>query len=146
MPVHAARVPHDPEVDALLDDHAPHVAAAARRVRAAVRRAHPDLTERVRPGWHSINYHDRAAGFVSAIFPMTDHVQLVFERGVLLPDPAGLLTGSGRQVRSLEYRHADEVDDRVVQEFLDHAVEIGAARRATVGTGSISDVGCRCTG
>lgn len=130
MPVHAARVPHDPDVDALLDDHAPPVAATARRIRAAVRRGHPDLTERVRLGWHSINYRDPAAGFVCAIFPTADSVQLVFERGVLLPDPGGLLTGSGRQVRSLAYRDADEVDDDVVQEFLDHAVEIGAALRA----------------
>ena len=65
-----------------------------------------------------------------AVFPMADRVHLVFERGVLLPDPAGLLRGSGRQVRSLEYTDGSRVDDDVVQEFLDHAVEIGAGLRA----------------
>ncbi|MGY2127950.1 hypothetical protein [Blastococcus sp. SYSU DS0617] len=44
--------------------------------------------------------------------------------------PRGLLSGSGRQVRSLGYRDAGEVDPAVVQEFLDHAVQIGAGRRA----------------
>ena len=128
--MHAPPVPHDPEVDALLAEHTPDVAATARRVRAAVLQGRPELTERVRRGWHSINYRDPAAGFVCEIFPMADRVQLVFERGVLLPDPAGLLSGSGRQVRALEYADAGRVDDSVVQEFLDHAVEIGAGLRA----------------
>jgi hypothetical protein len=118
------------EVEALLAEHDAVVAATARRVRAAVLGGRPDLGERVRRGWHSINYRDPAAGFVCAIFPMADRVQLVFERGVLLPDPAGLLSGSGRQVRALEYADAGRVDDGVVQEFLDHAVEIGAGLRA----------------
>lgn len=129
--MHAAPVPHDPEVDALLAEHTPEVAAAARRVRAAVLHGGPHLTERVRYGWHSVNYRDQAAGFVCAIFPSADRVELVFERGVLLPDPRGLLGGSGRRVRSLVYRDASEVDDAVVQEFLDHAVEIGAGLRAS---------------
>ncbi|MDT0274507.1 DUF1801 domain-containing protein [Blastococcus goldschmidtiae] len=122
-------MPQDPEVDALLAEHTPDVAAAARRLRAAVLRGLPDLAERVRHGWHSINYRDPAAGFVCAIFPMADRVRLVFERGVLLPDPAGLLAGSGRQVRSLEFADASGVDDGLVQEFLDHAVAIGAGLR-----------------
>lgn len=126
-------MPDDPEVPvqvgALLAQHSAAVAATARRVRGAVLRGHPDLVERVRHGWHSINYRDPAAGFVCAIFPMADRVQLVFEHGVLLPDPAGLLTGSGRQVRALAYTGGSHVDAAVVQEFVDHAVEIGAGLR-----------------
>lgn len=122
-------MPTDPAVDVLLAEHDDTVAATARRVRAAVLAGRPELTERVRYGWHSINYRDPAAGFVCAIFPGADRVQLVFERGVLLPDPARLLTGDGRQVRALEYRDPDAVDPAVVGEFLDHAVEIGAGLR-----------------
>jgi hypothetical protein len=127
--VQAGRVPEDAEVESLLADHGEAVAAAARQVRAAVLAARPDLGERVRHGWHSINYRDPAAGFVCAIFPMADRVQLVFEHGVLLPDPGGLLTGSGTHVRALEYADADLVDAAVVAEFVDHAVEIGAGLR-----------------
>lgn len=85
--------------------------------------------EAVRHGWHSINYRDPLAGFGCAIFPLADLVQLVVERGVLLHDPAGLLTGSGRQVRALEYTAVSQVDAAVVQEFVDDAVEIGAGLR-----------------
>lgn len=70
-----------------------------------------ELTEGARHGRHSINYRDPAAGFVCAILPMADRVHLVFERGVL-------------------YTDGSRVDDDVVQEFLDHAVQIGAGLRA----------------
>jgi hypothetical protein len=120
----------DDEVEALLADHRDAVADTGRRLRAAIRGAHPQLIERVRRGWHSINYRDPAAGFVCAIFPTADDVQLVFERGAALPDPHGLLTGSGKQVRMLVFGTADDVDEDVVGRYLDLAVELGAALRA----------------
>ena len=59
------------------------------------------------------------------MFPLADRVQLVFERGALLPDPDGLLTGSGRQVRALEFTDEADVDPETVLEFLDHALDVG---------------------
>jgi hypothetical protein len=123
-------VSSETEVEALLADHPDDVARAARRVRAVLREGHTGLVEKVRVGWHSINYHDPAAGFVCALFPTADRVQLVFERGASLPDPHRLLTGTGRQVRALEYSTEADVDPAVVLEYLDLAVELGAALRA----------------
>jgi hypothetical protein len=120
----------DPDVEALLADHADVVAETAQRLRGALLGARPDLDERVRTGWHSINYRDPDAGFVCAIFPMADSVQLVFERGAQLPDPDGLLTGTGKQVRMLVFRSAAEIDEDVVGRYLDLAVDLGAALRA----------------
>ena len=119
----------DPDVADLLADHSARVAAVARRVRAAVLHAQPQLEERVRRGWHSINYRDPDAGFVCAIFPEADRVQLVFERGVELPDPEGLLTGSGKRVRTLLFASDADVDADVVARYVDLAVEWGAAVR-----------------
>jgi hypothetical protein len=96
---------------------------------AAVVTAQPQLVEAVRRGWHSLNYHDPAAGFVCAMFPVADAVQLVFERGAELPDPDGLLTGRGKQVRMLVFPAGAEVDADVVARYLDLAVEYGGARR-----------------
>jgi hypothetical protein len=92
--------------------------------------AQPQLQERARPGWHSLNYRDPAAGFVCALFPTADRVQLVFERGAELPDPERLLTGSGRRVRVLAFESAGDVDADVVTRFLDLAVDLGTALRA----------------
>jgi len=119
----------DEEVERLLADVPDEVARTARRVRAVLRSGSPDLAEAVRSGWRSINYRDPAAGFVCAVFPQADRVQLVFEHGARLPDPHGLLTGTGRQVRALEFTDESDVDPEVVLEYLDLAVELGAGLR-----------------
>jgi hypothetical protein len=123
-------VPRDPEADDLLAEHTDAVAATAQRVRAVLLDAHPQLEERVRRGWHSINYRDPAAGFVCAVFPGADRVQLVFEHGARLPDPEGRLSGTGRQVRTLDLAGPEDVDADVVTGFLDLAVELGVGLRS----------------
>src|SRR5687767_2884333 len=110
------------EVETLLADHTDAVAGIARLLRRTLLDGHPPLVERVRTGWHSINYHDPAAGFVCAVFPFADRVQLIFERGTQLPDPDHRLSGSGRRVRALEFAAEADVDPEVVLEFLDHAL------------------------
>ena len=118
------------ELDALLAEHPEAVAGVALRLREVLLTGRPDLAERVRPGWHSVNFHDPVAGFVCALFPLADRVQLVFERGALLPDPHHRLGGTGRQVRTLEFAAEEDVDAEVILEFLDLAVDIGARARS----------------
>jgi hypothetical protein len=119
----------DDEVEALLADHPDAAADTARRLREVVLRAHPQLIERVQRGWHTINYRDPAAGFVAAIQPTAHGVQLVLVRGALLPDPEGLLSGSGKQARTLVFATAADVDEDVVTRFLDLTVDLAAALR-----------------
>ena len=122
-------VPRDPAVERLLADHPDAVVATAQALRDVLLGARPELTERARTGWHSVNYTHPDAGFVCALFPTADRVDVVFERGTLLPDPDGRLTGTTRQVRTLPVP-AGRVDARTVVEFLDAAVDVGAALRA----------------
>jgi hypothetical protein len=121
--------PPDATVEGLLDEHSPAVVGTAQRLRSILRAAQPDLEERARAGWHSINYRHPVAGFVCALFPTADGVQLVFEHGARLPDPEGLLSGTGSQVRALRFSQPTDVDDDVVVRFLDLAVDLGAALR-----------------
>ncbi len=121
------------ELDELLADHPESVAEVLLRLRAVLLEGQPSLVERVRPGWHSLNFHDPVAGFVCALFPTADRVDLVFERGVLLPDPDGRLTGTGRQVRVLPFGAEADVDAALVTEFLDLAVDVGVGLRARRG-------------
>jgi hypothetical protein len=125
-----AAVSRDPAVEQLLADHSDAVVALAQRLRAVVLDAHPQFVEGARPGWHSVNYRDPAAGFVCALFPRADDVQLVFEHGARLPDPEGRLSGTGRQVRILEFPVGAPLDEQLVVHLLDLAVELGAALRA----------------
>jgi hypothetical protein len=85
------------------------VRAAATALRKLVRAADPALDEAGYPGWRCIAYRHPAAGYVCAIFPTPDAARLLFEHGVRLPDPLGLLEGAGRQTRYLEFRDASEV-------------------------------------
>ncbi len=123
-------MPGDQAVEDLLANHCDAVIALARQLRAVILGAHPRFAERARPGWHSINYRDPAAGFVCALFPRADRVQLVFEHGARLPDPQGRLSGTGRQVRSLEVPVGTAVEPDVVGHYLDLAVELGEILRA----------------
>lgn len=122
-------MPRDPAVDDLLAEHPDPVLRAAQRLRDVLLEAQPELVERARRGWHSVNYTHPAAGFVCALFPTADRVDLVFERGVLLPDPDRRLTGTGRQVRVLPVLPDQGVDAAVVAELVDLAVEVGAGLR-----------------
>ena len=123
-------MPRDDDAEDLLSGHPETVTATAQRLREVLLAAHPQLEERVRRGWHSINYRDPVAGFVCALFPTADRVQLVVEHGARLPDPERRLSGTGRQVRALDLTAPDQVDAEVVGTFLDHAVELGAALHA----------------
>jgi hypothetical protein len=93
--------------DFLAERHAD-VLELALWVRAVVVAAEPDLTERVYRGWDGIGFRHPEAGYVCAIFPQPDHVRLLFEHGVRLTDPDGLLEGAGTQTRHVTIRSADE--------------------------------------
>ncbi len=119
----------NPELDALLADHPDTVVDTVLRLREVLLTGQPSLVERVRTGWHSVNFHDPVAGCVCAIFPLAGRVQLVFERGALLPDPQHRLGGTGRLVRTLEFTAPEDVYAEMVLEFLDLALDIGARSR-----------------
>ncbi|MGY1601448.1 hypothetical protein [Geodermatophilus sp. SYSU D00815] len=118
-----------PEVQRLLDEHTDDVARTALELRQVLLEGRPDLVERVRHGWHSLNYRHPSAGYVAGLFPLADRVRLVLERGAELPDPQGRLRGAGlRTVRYLEFGPGDGVDGEVVLELVDLAVGLGPRR------------------
>lgn len=82
--------------------HAPPIRDLAEQLRSIILSAVPDATEKAYPGWHAVGYTHPRAGYFCAIFPHETIVRLALEWGVLLPDPSGLLTGSGSQVRYVE--------------------------------------------
>lgn len=116
----------DAEIDGLLSRAEPAVAAMAADVIASVRRLRPDLEPKVRLGWGSVNFRHPRAGFVCAVFPMADHVSLVFEHGRQLGDPEGLLRGEGKQVRFLPFRPGDTVPEQALGLLLAEAIALRA--------------------
>jgi hypothetical protein len=114
---------------ALFAEHTPQVAAAAAWLRQVVLDALPDAREVVYPGWHGLGYHHPEAGYLCAVFPRADDVLLGFERGVLLDDPHGLLSGEGRTVRYVRVElPGDPPAERLVA-LIDGAVLAGTPGR-----------------
>jgi hypothetical protein len=91
-------------------------------VRAAVLAADPDLVERVYRGWQGVGFRHPEAGYVCAVFPRGDRVDLLFEHGVGLPDPDSALTGSGTQTRSLPLTAVGPRERELISAFVQQAV------------------------
>jgi hypothetical protein len=68
-------------------------------------------------------YHD----LVFVISPHRDHANLGFVRGVDLPDPGGLLEGSGKHHRHVKARSVKELQKRELLELINTGLH--AARR-----------------
>jgi hypothetical protein len=106
----------------ILAEHTPQVRDVAERLRALIRMTVPEAMEVAYPGWHGIGYHHPETGYVFAIFPEADRVRLGFEHGVDLPDPQGLLTGSGKRVRYVEIPAGKRPTVRAIRQLLLAAV------------------------
>jgi hypothetical protein len=67
--------------------------------------------------------NDRAGQAVLSLAVMPRWVTLCFLRGVGLPDPHGLLNGSGNQVRHLRLHSPEAFDDPRVQALITAALD-----------------------
>lgn len=115
----SAGTPGKPDdVAALLADFAPEVAALARRLRARLLEHVPDLEERVYRGWRGLGYHARGAGYLCALFPLDGYVDVAFEHGADLEDPAGLFYRGGTQVRFARFDPDGLDEPRRIEELL----------------------------
>ena len=116
-------------VEAFLEDVLPPMREIAERLRAIVRRATPEATERVRIGWRLLAYDlpiKRNGAFFAWVFPERKHVHLGFPKGVLMDDPRGVLDGAGqtKYARWLTFVPGDEIDEELLTELLLEAARV----------------------
>ena len=100
------------------------IADMASRLALTLLSVRPDLEAKARLGWGSVNYRHPRAGFVCAIFPMEDHVSLVFEHGRQLSSP--LLEGDGKQVRFIRFAPDAEIPEDELAILLAEAIALKA--------------------
>jgi hypothetical protein len=100
------------------------IGAFASRLALTLLNLRPDLEAKARLGWGSVNYRHPVAGFVCAIFPMEDHVSLVFEHGRQLSSP--LLEGDGKQVRYIRFVPGDDIPEDDIAILLAEAIALKA--------------------
>jgi hypothetical protein len=97
-----------------------------RAVRAAVRRRLPTANELV---WDNYNFFvigysptERPSDSILSIAARSNGVGLCFIQGASLPDPKGLLLGSGRQTRFIRVDSASQLSNPDVEKLLRAAV------------------------
>lgn len=110
--------------DVLMDVEEP-LAAIVLRLRQIILAVDPDTTEQPRPGDRALSYgvgpKKMKEGYVY-IAPQRGYVNLGFYRGTSLPDPAGLLEGTGKGLRHVKIRRLEEVERPEVRELIVAAV------------------------
>jgi len=102
----------------LIASHVPAIRDLIEALRRLIATAVPEASEQAYSGWHSINYRHPTRGYFCGIFPREEYVDLVFEFGVLLPDPDGLLQGEGKQVRFVRFTSEADIRPKPLQKLL----------------------------
>jgi hypothetical protein len=119
----------DIPVEAFLEAYPPPMIEIAERLRAIVRAASPEASERIRLGWRLLAYDlpiKRTGAFFAWVGPEAKHVHLGFPKGVLMADPRGLLKGAGitKYARWFTFVPGDPIDAEVLAEYVREAARV----------------------
>jgi hypothetical protein len=110
----------DATLTAFLSAYSPDMQAIALKMRTLILDALPDMIEQLDVSARIIGYgYDRTyKGMVCAIAPQTSSVNFMFSKGNLLPDPDGLLEGTGKLARHIKMRTLADLERPGVQTLL----------------------------
>ncbi|HEY7735502.1 MAG TPA: DUF1801 domain-containing protein [Candidatus Limnocylindrales bacterium] len=102
----------DGDVDRLLEPHAEPIAEVARAVRSVIRSEMPEANESVDFGNRLIafGWSMRIRDLLFAVIPHTAHVNLQLADGAELPDPTGIIEGTGKRIRHVKLRAPEDVE------------------------------------
>ncbi len=102
--------------------YSPAVQDTCRHLRSLVKEALPDAKETVFEGYKNVSYgtgESRAdEDLICYIAPFKTSANLGFYRGALLPDPHGLLRGTGKLLRHAKFSGREDIDDAHVLQLL----------------------------
>jgi hypothetical protein len=109
----------DAQLHSIIDQRSPEIAALTRATLARMRRLLPGAAELVYDKKNSLVIgfcsSDRASHVINSIATYTKWINLFFFEGDSLPDPEGLLNGTGSMVRSIRLTDAAELDRPAVK-------------------------------
>lgn len=110
--------------------YSPAVRDLTLKVRALVLNVTPDAVEQVDAASNLIGYGFglKYADLICVIMPLKSRVNLGFYRGTELPDPKGLLEGTGKRNRHVKIRTDTDIENPALRALLKAAV---AAKKET---------------
>jgi hypothetical protein len=98
-----------------MTEHSGELGAIAKRWFRVMRECGGDVRELLHDGHPTVCVDDAAFGYVNAF---KAHVNVGFFRGAELPDPQGLLEGTGRFMRHVKLRPGEGVDVGALRELI----------------------------
>jgi hypothetical protein len=118
----------DAQLDELLSSSSPQIAAVARELRAVVAAALPERVEQVDFGNRllAIGRSMKMRDLLFAIIPHGAHVNLQLADGVDLPNPDGLIAGTGKRIRHIKVRSVEAARSPAVRAAVDAQIAVDA--------------------
>ena len=127
----------DADLATLLEPHSPTIRDVFGALRALAREVMPDAQEQVDLPDRVLAYGFgppggvRMSGFAVGLIPHTAHVNVQLADGALLPDPAGIVEGTGKRIRHVKCRSLGDVARPALRALLEEQ----AARRREAAQG-----------
>jgi hypothetical protein len=100
-------VRRDPAIERWMEQRSGQLGAIARRWFDVIRASGAEVRELLHDGHPTASLGDAGFAYVNAF---TAHVNVGFFRGAELPDPAGLLEGTGKHMRHVKLRPGADID------------------------------------
>lgn len=121
----------EPTLEEFLQPYSADVRALVMETRAFILRAMPGALEIVDAPSKIIAYGTSRSysGLVCAVAPYKTYINLMFSRGAQLPDPQGLLTGSGKRARHLKVTSPEVLQNPAALALLEAAVKLHGESR-----------------
>ncbi len=118
-------VKRDPAVRTWMEEHSGELGAIAHYWFDVIRNCGDDVSELLHDGCPTACIADAGFAYVNAY---RAHVDVGFFRGAELPDPNGLMEGTGKFMRHVKLRPGQRIDDAVLKKLV-HAAYIDMKRR-----------------
>jgi hypothetical protein len=139
---HTALAPETParQVAGFLARFDPRIAHIARHARIALRRRLPTALELVYDNFHALvmafGSSDRASDCIVSLAVYPSGVSLNFYYGATLPDPTGILLGSGDQNRFIRVESAAVLEEPAVEALICAAIANARTPLRSAGKGA----------
>lgn len=104
--------------------YGPAVETLAEQAASLVERTVPSARWVVRKGWRCVAFSHPSVGYFCGIFPRPGVAQVGFEFGAALPDPDGLLSGGGAQLRYVMLVPGEPFPERALVALIEAAVAL----------------------
>lgn len=110
----------------LLVNNTPEAQDLALKLRSLIFKLLPKAQEKIYTGWGVADIYrgePRGRGFM-AIGPQKKYVNLYFMDGVDLPDPAGLLEGTGKRLRHVKIKSGKDLENKALKDLIKSAADL----------------------